>query len=92
MNRSVFGSRLILFFLLSLLLLFNSLEAGARRGAEIVVQKNDGHQIHGELIAVKKTSLLLLDAESRIDVSVNMKEIELIHVLKGPKTGLGAIP
>jgi len=67
------------------------LEAGARRGAEIVVQKNDGHQIHGELIAVKKTSLLLLDAESRIDVSVNMKEIELIHVLKGPKTGLGAI-
>lgn len=91
MNRSVFGSGLILLFLLSLLLFFNSLEAGTKHGAEIVVQKNDGHQIRGELIAVKKNSLLLLDAESRIDVSVNVKEIELVHVLKGPKTGLGAI-
>ena len=91
MNRMLFGSRLTLLYLLSLLLLFSSLEAGAKRGAEIVVQKNDGHQIHGELIAVKKASLLLLDAESRIDVSVNVKEIELVHVLKGPKTGLGAI-
>lgn len=54
MNRSVFGSRLILLFLLSLLLFINSLEAGTKHGAEIVVQKNDGHQIRGELIAVKK--------------------------------------
>ncbi len=91
MNRSAYSSRSILSFLLSLLFLFGSLEAGSRRGAEIVVQKSDGHQIHGELIAVKKASLLLMDAESRIDVSVNVKEIELVHVLKGPKTGLGAI-
>jgi len=91
MNRSVVGSRSVFFFLLFLLLLFNSLEAGAKRGAEIVVQKNDGHQIHGELIAVKRTSLLLLEAESMIDVSVDVKEIELVHVLKGPKTGFGAI-
>ncbi len=91
MNRFFLGSRLTFLFLLSLLILFSSLEAGSRRGAEIVVQKSDGQQIHGELIAVKEASLLLLDAESRIDVSVNVKEIELVHVLKGPKTGLGAI-
>jgi hypothetical protein len=91
MNRNIFGSRLISFIFLFSFLLCSSLEAGARRGAEIVVQKNDGHQVHGELIAVKRASLLLLDAESRIDVSVNVKEIELVHVLKGPKTGFGAI-
>jgi hypothetical protein len=67
------------------------LEAGSKRGAEIVVQKMDGYQIHGELIAVKKTSFVLLDAESRIDVTVNVKDIELVHVLKGPKTGIGAV-
>lgn len=91
MNRSYFGSRLILLSLLSLFILFNSLEARERRGAEVVVQKLDGNQIQGELIAVKKTSLLLLDSVSRFDVSVNLKEIGIVHVIKGPKTGLGAI-
>jgi hypothetical protein len=77
--------------LFSMLLLFNGSAAGAKRGAEIVVQKTDGHQVQGELIAVKKSSLLLLEAESRYDVSVDVKEIQLVHILKGPKTGLGAI-
>jgi hypothetical protein len=66
-------------------------EAGSKRGAEIVVQKIDGHQIHGELIAVKKTSLVLLDAKSSFDVTVNVNDIKLVHVIKGPKTGIGAI-
>ena len=91
MNRTVFGRRLILISLIFLFIFSNNLEAGAKRGAEIVVQKNDGSQIRGELIAVKKSSLLLLDSESGIDVSVNTTEIEIVHVLKGPKTGLGAI-
>lgn len=91
MNRSDFVSRRVLLCLLSLFFLFNSLEAGERRGAEVVVQKLGGDQIHGELIAVKKTSLLLLDSVSGIDVSVNLKEIGIVHVIKGPKTGLGAI-
>lgn len=91
MNRSDFGSRLVLLSLLSLFIIFNSLDAGERRGAEVVVQKLDGDQIQGELIVVKKTSLLLLDSVSRFDVSVNLKEIGIVHVIKGPKTGLGAI-
>ena len=74
-----------------MILLFNGWAAGAKRGAEIVVQKTDGFQIQGELIAVKKSSLLLLESESRYDVSVDVKEIRLVHILKGPKTGLGAI-
>ena len=55
------------------------------------MQKNDGNKVHGELIAVKKASLLLLDSVSGIDATVNVNEIEIVHILKGPKTGLGAI-
>lgn len=91
MNQKSVRAILTFLFLLSLFLFANSAEASPKRGAEIVVQKTDGNQIHGELIAVKKTSLLLLDIRSSIDVSIEVKEIELIHVIRGPKTGLGAI-
>ena len=91
MSRFVSGIRGVLFFTIFFFILLNGLECGSKRGAEIVVQKNDGGQIHGELIAVKKTSLLLLDTESGRDVSVDVNAIEIVHILKGPKTGLGAI-
>ncbi len=91
MSRFVSGTRSILFFAVFFFILLNGLECGSKRGAEIVVQKNDGGQLHGELIAVKKTSLLLLETESGRDVSVGVNAIEIVHILKGPKTGLGAI-
>ena len=91
MCRLASGIRAVLFFTVFFFSLFNGLESGSKRGAEIVVQKNDGGQIHGELIAVKKTSLLLLETESGRDVSVDVNAIEIVHILKGPKTGLGAI-
>jgi hypothetical protein len=43
-----------------LLLLASSLMAKERRGAQILVAKNDGLLLSGELIAVRKDSLLLL--------------------------------
>jgi hypothetical protein len=91
MHRIFSGSKVVLLSLLFFFILLQSLEAGSKRGAEIVVQKKDGNQIHGELIAVKKTSLLLLESASGIDVSVQANEIGIVHILKGPKTGLGAI-
>ncbi len=85
-----FAFRLVIIFVI-LFFLCSSLEASSRRGAEIVVQKKDGTQLHGELIAVKKNALLLLDSEFGMDVSAPIEDIEIIHILKGPKTGLGAI-
>jgi len=61
-----------------------------RRGAELRIQKTDGQQVKGELIAVKERSLLLLDSASGADVSVAMVDIEYIEVLKQPKILLGA--
>lgn len=71
--------------------LCGNIGSSTRRGADIVVQIHDGTQIHGELITVKKESVLLLDSESGVDVSARIEDIEIVHILKGPKTGLGAI-
>ena len=64
-----------------------------KRGAELVITKKDGRQIEGELITVKKDSLLLLFAR-RMDVSVGIEEIKVITIVKkstfwkGPGLGL----
>jgi hypothetical protein len=38
--------------------------AEEKRGATLIIQKKDGQQVKGELIAVKENSLLLKEAES----------------------------
>ena len=64
-----------------------------KRGATLIITKKDGRQIEGELITVKKDSLLLLFAR-RMDVSVGIEEIKVITIVKkstfwkGPGLGL----
>lgn len=58
-----------------------------KKGAELEIRKKDGQQVKGELIAVKNTSLLLL--ESGVDVSVDIKDIKNITILKKSKAFLG---
>lgn len=60
-----------------------------RKGAELIVQKKDGQQVRGELIAVKKSSLLLLDSEGA-DVSIDIADIKVIRIVKKSKAILGA--
>ena len=81
-----------LFLIFSLLVLSGSLYA-KKRGAELVITKKNGVQERGELIVVKKDSLLLLFAR-RMDVSVGIEEIKVITIVKkstfwkGPGLGL----
>jgi len=64
-----------------------------KHGAELIITKKDGRQIRGELITVKKASLLLLFA-GRMDASVGIEEIRVITIVKkstfwkGPGLGL----
>jgi len=78
-----------LFLIFSLVALSGNLYA-KKRGTELIIQKRDGQQIRGELIVVKKNSLLLLESESSADVSVNINEIKVIKVMKKSKWLLGA--
>jgi hypothetical protein len=77
-----------LFLVLSLLILSGNLYA-KKKGAAIKVFKIDGLQVGGELIAVKVNSLLLL-SESGADVSVYIRDVNVIKIIKKPKTTWGA--
>jgi hypothetical protein len=60
-----------------------------RRGAKLIVTKNDGRQISSELITVKPNSLLLLDTEGK-DVSIGITDIKVIRIVRKSKALLGA--
>lgn len=85
------GRAVSLLLVISLLGFSQNLIAGERHGAILSVQKKDGHQEKGELIAVKPSSLLLLDSASGADVSIEVTDISAIKVVKKSKawTGLG---
>jgi hypothetical protein len=54
-----------------------------KKGADLIIQRADGVQIRGWLIAVKEKSLLLMERDSEADVSVDVKNISvIIHVRK----------
>jgi len=76
---------IVLFLILSLFAFSENLYA-KKKGAELIVQQIDGQQAIGELIAVKENSLLLLGYESGADVSVDIKKIKLIEIVKESKT------
>lgn len=68
------------------------LEPGQEPGAKLVIQKTDGQQVRGELIAVKEKSLLLKKWKSGADVSVEIKDIKRITIVKKSKflKGIGS--
>ena len=86
-ERKKFISLLLIF---SLVLLSGDMFAKERQGAVLLVQKKDGRQIKGELIVVKQHKLLLLDAETGADVSVDFKDIAVIRIVKKSKALAGA--
>ena len=79
-----------LFLVFSLLALSGNLIANERRGAKIVIQKKDGQQVRGELLAVKKDSLLLL-SDFRTDVSVDIKDVKVIKIVRKSKALIGLL-
>jgi len=79
-----------LFLVFSILTLSGNIFTKERKGAALIIQKKDGQQVRGELIAVKQNSLLLLDTDG-IDVSVIIEDIKVITVLKKFTSSKGAL-
>lgn len=75
-----------LFLVFSFLSLSVNLMARERRGADIMIQKKDGQHVKGELIAVKQNSLLLKEHDSGADVTLAVREIKTITIVKKSKT------
>ncbi len=95
-----------LFLVFSLVMLSMHLYAKERRGATLIIQRKSDQVketglegtpwetsvitgIKGELITVKPNSLLLLNTEGK-DVSVDIREIKVIKIVKKSKLLLGA--
>ena len=53
-----------------------------KHGTQLIVQKRDGQEIRGELIAVNHNSLLLLQFESAAEVSIKIIDIKVIKIIK----------
>jgi hypothetical protein len=89
MKKSKIGSSTLI-----ALLVFSSVTlARERRGAEVVITEKDGTLVSGELIAVKKSSLLLLTGGSvaGTDLAVAWKDIRTVKIIKKSRfwKGLG---
>jgi hypothetical protein len=82
---------LVLGLVFSLLICSGNIMAKERRGAEVVITKTDGQKIKGELIAVKASSLLLLDSRSATDLSVDVNGIRAIRIVRKPQFWLAGI-
>jgi len=79
-----------LFLVASVILLSTPISAKERKGADVIIQRADGTQVRGELIAVKEKSLLMLARESGGDVTVDVEEIKIITMVKKAKYLSGA--
>lgn len=86
--KKVFTSILVLSLLVSI---HGELLAEEKRGAELLIQKKDGEDVRGELIAIKQNSLLILDSVLKTDLSVDIDEIKIVIIMKKTKALVGVI-
>jgi len=75
----------ILLCFLCLAVALENLAAEERQGADAVVIKKDSQELKGELIAVRKDSIVLMDHSSKTDLSANISEIRSIRIAKNSK-------
>ena len=54
---------------------------GQKPGTRLAVQQKNGHQVTGELIAVKGNSLLLKEENSGADVNLNISDVKFLNNL-----------
>ena len=73
----------------SFLVLPADLSAKEKRGANLIVTRLDGSQVSGELIAVKRDSLLLLS--NGRDESIDLADVKTVRIVKKSLAGKGAL-
>ena len=78
-----------IFLVFSVFTLSIPLQAKERKGADVIIQKKDGAQVRGELIAVIENSLLLMEGGSGADVTVEVSDISTIKIANKSKSVLG---
>jgi len=91
MRKTIHRSERRVAWVLVLALLFMggfSLAKERKHGARLLIQKKDGNQVEGELIAIKRNSLLIM---AGTDVSLDIQEIQKIRIVNKSKLGQGLL-
>ncbi|MCJ7611461.1 MAG: hypothetical protein MUP19_04295, partial [Candidatus Aminicenantes bacterium] len=82
------GKLIVSALIISLLVIPGNVAAKDRRGADLVVTRLDGSQVSGELIAVKRDSLLLLSYGR--DESIDLTDVKTVRIVRKSRAGLFA--
>lgn len=77
--------------LLALCLTLPSFAREKRKGAELLLKKNDGQVVRAELLAVKDNELILMDSSILSEVRLGLDAIQSIRIVKKSKilSGIG---
>jgi len=67
-----------LILLFSLMALTGNLSAAERKGVKLEIQLIGAQQVTGELVTVKKDSLLILDEATETDSTIHISDIDSI--------------
>ncbi len=84
--RTSIGLFIAVALVISLLALPADISAKEKRGATLIVTRLDGSQSRGELIAVKRDSLLLLS--NGRDESIDLADIKTVRIVRKSRAGL----
>jgi hypothetical protein len=87
--KNIFGKLIAPTLIVLLVVIPGNVSAKERRGAALVVTRLDGSQVSGELIAVKKDSLLLLSYGR--GESIDLPKIKNIRIVRRSQAGKGAL-
>jgi len=90
MRFKIKGFQLLTLVIVFLLIYPGNL-AAKKKGAHLMVEKQDGQVIEGELLSVKQNSLLVMTSASGNGVTIDINEIEKIMVKRKSKFGKGAL-
>jgi opacity protein-like surface antigen len=97
MKKTKFRSKakmtvLLLTFIAVAVFVSNSYAKEKKHGAELLIQTQDGKIIKAELLAVKGSSLVLMDNGSLSGITVDIKKLKSIRIVKKSKLlqGLGS--
>ena len=89
--KKYFSHVIVLLVIFSMILPNYSLAKRQKRGAQIIVTKNDGSMVEGELLIVKDYSLLLMTSSGVRGEEVDVGEIQNIKIKKKSNFITGAV-
>ena len=83
--KKIVRKSMILFLVFFMFLPLDLMSKTRKKGAELVVYKTDGREVKGELLNVKRDSLLLMESPTSTGVTIDINEVKKIKISRKSK-------